>query len=625
MKSNPEDSLDEAKIAALAYRYLDRRLPDAKRVILHEHLRRDPQARMTFVRCLLQGVELEELLSAEKESDSSSALAGAAAVHAEQGDWQLDSMAGKAQNIDARAVPSRRALAPTKPPLVGTRLFDRIFTNDQGRVNAPRILASIVAAMVLGAGLGIWVVRNTGGISSNSSDLVAIDELDDPQSEQSPISTAVLVNVTNCRWDRTRSTADLAGGGLKPGQSLHLLEGLAEIQSTLTSGSVGRFQLEGPSAMTLSDDGMPNLLFGTLSAEFSFRRDSFRVGTPLGEVVIAGDSSLGITAAADEVELHVFSGTATLGLWSTSTTSNSDQFVKADAGTSLRVRIDADGKISVDRDTASENQFVTPASLAASQLSISDQYVSAIRQSQPIAYWRFEEERDGLVRNEVADRFHLHLAGDAVRLRSSQGTRCAEFGITAGPGYMMTDDVFDGVIKEDYTVELWAKPTCFHHGALFSLINWTPDVNPKGQHRVYLEFCGPRDWDYQTPGGMWESDPGRLLFINCRSEVFSSTPYVVRKWQHLVALRERSSMRLYADGRLILTDKNSEQLGSGMRVLMGQLYPPSRLIRDDVTARLYSGELDEVALYDRALSEAEIHRHRELIKSSADAEPRDSI
>jgi hypothetical protein len=58
---------------------------------------------------------------------------------------------------------------------------------------------------------------------------------------------------------------------------------------------------------------------------------------------------------------------------------------------------------------------------------------------------------------------------------------------------------------------------------------------------------------------------------------------------------------------------------------MGQLYPPSRLIRDDVTARLYSGELDEVAFYDRALSETEIHKHLELTKINADAEPRDSI
>jgi hypothetical protein len=596
MKSKVNEPVTNPDIAALAFRYLDRSLPDAQRTALNDRLRGDSKARSTFVQCLLQGVELEELLSAEKASESLPGL-----------------------------VPFHLLPAQSKRPPARLRFLDRILTNDQGRVRAPLIFAMVAAAMVFGAGLGIWTVRDTAGFFGRSNELVAIDEHPARSSERPQITSAVLVNVTNCRWDRTRSTADLAGGGLKPGQSLHLLEGLAEIQSTLPSGSVGKFQLEGPSAMTLSDDGMPNLLFGKLSGEFAFHRDPFRVGTPLGQVVIAGDSSLGMTAAADELNLHVFRGAAKLDLWSISTTSNPDQLVKAEAGTSLRVRIHADGKVSVDRGVASENQFVTPASLVASQLIVSDQYVSAIRESRPVAYWRFEEESDGLVHNDVGERFHLRLAGNAVRLRSGQGTRYAEFGIAAGPGYLMSDEVFDGVITQDYTVELWAKPTCFHHGAIFSLINWTPDVNPKGRHRVYLEFCGPREWDYPTPSGMWESDPGRLLFINCRSEIFSSAPYVVRKWQHLVALREHSSMRLYADGRLVLSDKNSEELGRGLRVMMGQLYPPSRLIRDDVTARLYSGELDEVALYDRALSEAEIHKHLELIKAEAALRSNDSI
>jgi hypothetical protein len=623
MESNHENSSDEIDIAALAFQYLDRSLQDAERKALNDRLRHDREARSTFIRCLIQGVELEELLSADKEFESLQARPDVATGHAEDGAQGQRSALGEAQDMDAGEARPRLTRAQSQRPFIGVRLLDGILINDQGRVNVPLIFATIAAAMVFGAGLGIWVVSGTGGLSRNSNGLVARDQAAAPGTKQSQLSTAVLVNVTNCRWDRTRSTADLAGGGLKPGQSLHLLEGLAEIQSTLPGRSLGKFQLEGPSAMTLSDDGMPNLLFGKLSGEFSCRRDSFRVGTSLGQIVISGDSSLGVRATADEVEVHVFSGQATLDLWSKSTTSDQNQLVTAEAGTSLRVRAGADGKTSVDRGAASENEFVTPASLAASQLVISDRYVSAIRESKPVAYWRFEEARDGLVRNEIADRFHLRLAGNAVRLRSSQGTRCAEFGISAGPGYMMTDDVFDNAIEDDYSVELWAKPTCFHHGALFSLINWTPDVNPKGRHRVYLEFGGPREWDYQTPGGMWESDPGRILFINGRSEPYSSAPYAVRKWQHLVALREGSNMKLYADGRLILTENNSEKLGSGMRVLIGQLYPPSRLIRDDVTARLYSGELDEVALYHRALSEAEIHKHLELTKS--DAKTRESI
>jgi hypothetical protein len=349
------------------------------------------------------------------------------------------------------------------------------------------------------------------------------------------------------------------------------------------------------------------------------------LGTALGRIVIAGNGSLGVRAEANEVELHMFRGSATFDLWSTSPTGDAGQLLKAEAGTSLRVRINSDQTISIDRGKASENRFVTPATLSASQLNISDQYVKTIRKAKPAAYWRFEHEDDGLIRNEMSDRFALRMAGDAVRLRSSQKSRSAEFGIAAGPGYMMTDDAFDGVIKDDYAVELWAKPACFHHGALFSLIDWTPAVSPKGRHRVYLECCGPRTWDFETGDGLTQSDPGRLFFINRRSEIYSSTPYSVRKWQHLVAVREKSVMKLYLNCRVVATRKNSEPLGTGMRVLMGQLYPPSRFVRDDVTARLYSGELAEVALYPRALGEDEVRKHYEIVGAEGEPQTGDTL
>jgi hypothetical protein len=45
---------------------------------------------------------------------------------------------------------------------------------------------------------------------------------------------------------------------------------------------------------------------------------------------------------------------------------------------------------------------------------------------------------------------------------------------------------------------------------------------------------------------------------------------------------------------------------------MGQLLPTSPKTDDEVTPRLFSGELDEVALYDRVLDEKEIQEHFEL-------------
>jgi hypothetical protein len=99
---------------------------------------------------------------------------------------------------------------------------------------------------------------------------------------------ATLVNVTNCRWDQSHSTARLAQGStLRSGESLHLLEGAAEINLTLKNGGVAALQLEGPLAMSMNSQGMPNLLYGHLTGSFTCDYDRFALDTPLGRVNVS--------------------------------------------------------------------------------------------------------------------------------------------------------------------------------------------------------------------------------------------------------------------------------------------------------------------------------------------------
>jgi hypothetical protein len=78
---------------------------------------------------------------------------------------------------------------------------------------------------------------------------------------------------------------------------------------------------------------------------------------------------------------------------------------------------------------------------------------------------------------------------------------------------------------------------------------------------------------------------------------------------------------LYADGKVVATAEDSTGLGGGMRVLMGQLFPRNPDMKDEVSARLFVGELDEVALYDRALGDEEIQKHVQLARPDSDSLP----
>jgi hypothetical protein len=436
---------------------------------------------------------------------------------------------------------------------------------------------------------------------------------------------ATLVNVTNCRWDQALTTADLKQGSVvRSGESLHLLEGVAEINSTLKNGGLATLQLEGPLAMTLSSQGMPSLLYGHLTGKFACDYDQFTLDTPLGRVNVSGDASIGVIAAANKVELHVFAGSATLELWAMGLGGASKQFT-ASAGTALSARVEVDGKVTVDHGESKESGFVTPAALAASHLRITPEYVATIRAAKPVAYWRFEGDMDGIMRNEMSDRFHCRMVGDAVRWHTGEGNSTAEFGMTAGPGYLISDDVLDGVIKNDYSVEGWVKPTYYHHGALISLIQWSATESPLDRHRFLLELVGPCPGVPSTILRSAEVHPGRIRFIHQSTEFYSESPYRARAWQHIAAVRKGSMMRLYTDGKVAASAEDSTQLGSGLRVMMGQLFPRNPYMNDEVSARLFVGELDEVALYDRALSDKDIQKHVQLARPESDTSSKDSF
>jgi hypothetical protein len=96
-------------------------------------------------------------------------------------------------------------------------------------------------------------------------------------------------------------------------------------------------------------------------------------------------------------------------------------------------------------------------------------------------------------------------------------------------------------------------------------------------------------------------------------------------WLHLVAVADGAELRLYVNGRLrgiraaqnLFTDA-ADQMSIGS--LFPRLPEELRSLRD---RRYFTGELDEVAIYNRALSTLEVQQHflAAVRDSTAKAEP----
>src|SRR5690606_27202706 len=127
-----------------------------------------------------------------------------------------------------------------------------------------------------------------------------------------------------------------------------------------------------------------------------------------------------------------------------------------------------------------------------------------------------------------------------------------------------------------------------------------------------LELIGHRAKGYLKPGSfrfLHRSPPG--IRFQEGTSCWSKAPYQVRRWQHVTAVKKADKMRLYIDGVLSATATDRSALPAGLTWVVGRPEKSRHIVP-------FVGQLDELAIYDRALSEEEIGRHYMQVKWSQD-------
>jgi hypothetical protein len=428
---------------------------------------------------------------------------------------------------------------------------------------------------------------------------------------------AQLVRGTACLWDESSSGALSVGSRLTSGESLHLLEGLAEFHLNWSRGGSASLAMEGPAAMMLNNEGMPTLRYGRMTATINARQRPFVLETSVGRLVLSDYGSIGVAAFGNDAEIHVFDGTAALESAWDITARRPATPITIEAGEALRIKEGAQGEVIVERHPAEQSYFVTQMSMATDALAVPPAYVDAVKAARPIGYWRMEQHAWPQVANEMGPRFTCHVEGSLGR-SVRPGSQAVEFGVTDQGGDLVAEDTLGELVGDSYTLEVWIKPSHYHLGAVVSLIGQADSPSGVIPHGMLLELGGSG----LIPTAVHH--PGRIRFLHrspatndsaVGTSCYSSAAYTLRKWQHLVAVKDGAKMRLYINGALVGEGEDGTALTPDLRLLAGRLYPERNV-------RPFKGQLDELALYGRALSAEEIEAHYRIIRPKAAAEPR---
>jgi hypothetical protein len=107
--------------------------------------------------------------------------------------------------------------------------------------------------------------------------------------------------------------------------------------------------------------------------------------------------------------------------------------------------------------------------------------------------------------------------------------------------------------------------------------------------------------------------PGEVRFLYrwppggiAGNNVFSSDIYSPYHWHHLVAQRQGNRLELYLDGSLAgVTPLPDDQATTACQLVFGRRREP----QVDYDPRQFHGRMAELAIYDRALTLAEIQAH----------------
>ncbi len=420
----------------------------------------------------------------------------------------------------------------------------------------PRLVAYGVPAAVAAMVLLFWMLTTS-----------------DRQSPVESSTTGTMVAATvdaawDARWDQT--TPLETGAQLLAGMRFTLEEGIVEL--TMRRGTT--VVLEAPCIVEVHDDNALRLDRGKLTAQVPPSASRFAVHTPVMRIVDLGTEFGVVAEEGGQVEVHVFTGEVVLH--SPDASLEPKQLSKGQA-----VRIDGRTR-AVQSFEADESAFAR--SMAQQQRDGMRRHMELIRSAAPIAYWRFATLAQGFVPNEMSARYRAVAIGN---VRVTNATLHPSIVLGEGGEGFMIESITELREADAYAIECWFNPREAHHGVLLRLV---------GGFRI--ELTGDRADGEQPARAV------RFIPHPSSDAVASSTPYEVDQWQHVVVTKEGSEIRLYLNGHLVQSAKDSRRLPATIHALhLGM----DRSARGD-TSR-FRGRMDEMAIYRHALSAEQVAQH----------------
>jgi hypothetical protein len=431
----------------------------------------------------------------------------------------------------------------------------------------------------------------------------------DPRPDH-PLELATAIKLEGVRWD--------TGDGLRPEEGGVVTAGRLRLRSgrlTLAFFTGVALTVEGPADLELRGTDRVFCHRGKLRARVPSGAEGFTVLAPGCEVVDLG-TEFGLNVEPGETaKLRVFKGQTALSVLGTRGRSVYSALVEGPK----TVEVDSQA-VRIQEVAPEPDQFVAVPDVLPQGLELAATYPAEVLAARPWGYWRFERLAQGQVPNEVAGGPGLRVLG-GVRLDGAPGgNHWALYQADDPTQALLMDGAWSPPRGQGYALEVWVQADALGRNALVSLIDRAE--GPQEHHVALLELTARSQRSPFEPCALRFLDrwpPGLSGGVN----VFSRRTFIPALWHHVVGQKAGDTLELYIDGRLVASSPaappppDAAAVTTPCWLLVGRLKQRS-LPSVTSETRPFEGRIDELAVYERPLTAAEIRRHSQLRMISAE-------
>lgn len=246
----------------------------------------------------------------------------------------------------------------------------------------------------------------------------------------------------------------------------------------------------------------------------------------------------------------------------------------------------SDARVSNDGTTGADVESGTPDGGSA--------YAAAVLADEPVLYYRLGETDTSKPAKDSSKSvrpaaFKGNIACGVPGAIANDGDTACRFDGTTTAVFLANGPTFAGAALPPYSVEAWARPTDLSgpNGHVIAACEKEPDDG----YALFFYMSGKAQLERETTAG--------------RDSVESLT-VVGAAYRHVVGTFDGSMLRIYVDGFLSAS-------ASASRVIPGASGMPFSIgANTNADTNRFVGDLDEVALYDHALTPERIKKHHDV-------------